>query len=270
MAKHRYKMGQVNDVKFINGSVSLSKVNLNVYAFQTDDILIDTGAEKLIDGFMPFFKSEPLEKVIITHAHEDHTGGAHYLEKELGLPIYMHERFIAREQEKAKYPTYRKLFWGKRKPFTAHPMPSTFTSKNGKWRSIYTPGHATDHYAYLNESTGQLFSGDLFVHPHTKLILRDESTPVMIQSLKKILTYDFEEMFCCHAGHIKNGKKAFQKKLDYLEEFEGKVLDLYQKGDDVKVINKKLFPKKYPIQYFSFGEWGTKHMITSILHYHHK
>lgn len=64
---------------------------------------------------------------------------------------------------------------------------------------------------YLNHNSGMLFSGDLFVTPKTKLVLREESVPVIIDSIKRLLQYDFGEVFCCHAGHVPDGKDMFRK-----------------------------------------------------------
>src|SRR5699024_12566035 len=88
---------------------------------------------------------------------------------------YMSE--IKREycMTKADYPLYRKIFWGKRKPFRAEPIGETFTSRNATWKVIKTPGHAIDHLAFLNKETGQLFTGDLYCQEKTKVILREES-----------------------------------------------------------------------------------------------
>src|SRR5699024_5545489 len=152
-----------------------------------------------------------------------------------------------------------------RKPFSAEPLGSSFESRTSSWKVIETPGHASDHVALINEQTGQLFSGDLYVHPETKLVLSNESVPQIISSIERLLTYEFGEMFCCHAGYVANGRKALSRKLDYLISVRDEVLHLANKGLTQRQIHKKLFPKRYPITFFSFGEWNSKHIISSIL-----
>lgn len=256
---------ECSNVRFVNGAVRLGSVKLNVYCFETDGVLIDTGSQSLMNEFKAFFAQADVDQVVVTHAHEDHTGNAHYLQSEYGLPIFMNEMAIEECAEKADYPLYRQLFWGRRRPFEARPIGESFESRSAEWTVIETPGHAKDHLSFLNNATGQLFSGDLYVHPKTKVILRDESIPTIINSLEQALTYDFEELFCCHAGYVKDGRNALEKKLAYLQELRENTLALRKKGYEVREIHARLFPKKYPITYFSFGEWNSIHIINSIV-----
>ena len=250
---------------------------MHVYSFYLDGILIDTGAKSLEREFLSFFKPLPIEQVVITHHHEDHTGNAHFLQNERNVPIYMHDKMIEYCSKPADYPLYRKVFWGNRPPFHAESIfkngsnsenQQMFSSKNYTWDVIETPGHAIDHIALLNRETGQLFSGDLFCQVKTKVVLKEESVPTIIRSIQKVLTYDFDEVFCCHAGFIKDGRSAFKRKLEYLLDLQGQVLDLYNKGMTPKEIQKTVFPKKYPITLVSFGEWESINIIHSIIQEH--
>lgn len=86
-----------------------------------------------------------------------------------------------------------------------------------------------------------------------------------MESIRKLLTYDFGSMFCCHAGYIQNGKKALEEKLDYLENLSGEVKELHKQGQSIEEINENLFPKKFPIISISEGEWDSLHIVSSIV-----
>ncbi|GIN91917.1 hypothetical protein J22TS1_29680 [Siminovitchia terrae] len=262
--KKNFKSELVNGVQMGNGTLSFQNIKLNVHCFFIDGVLIDTGAKSLERYFKPFFQQLEIDKVVITHFHEDHTGCASYLQK-LQLPIFMDDMMIEHCRKKAAYPIYRQLFWGRRGPFQAEPISETFYSRNGTWRVIKTPGHAIDHLAFLNHSTGQLFTGDLYCQEKTKVILREEDVPMIIESIKKVITYDFDEVFCSHAGYLNNGRSALKQKLEYLLELQGNILKLYDEGKSPEEINNLLFPKKYPITHFSSGEWDSIHIINSII-----
>lgn len=255
----------MNGVQMGNASIALKGVKLNVHCFSIDGVLIDAGAKSLEKEFHPFFQQLDIDQVLITHFHEDHTGCAAYLQDEMKLPLFMNEMKIEYCMKKADYPLYRQLFWGKRKPFRAEPIGEIVTSRNATWKVIETPGHAVDHLAFLNAETGQLFTGDLYCQERTKVVLREENIPTIIESLKKILTYNFDDVFCSHAGYLKDGRTALKRKLDYLLDVQGEVIKLYDEGKTAEQINATLFPKKYPITRFSSGEWNSIHIVISIL-----
>jgi endoribonuclease LACTB2 len=270
LVKKSFQQQTIGSVQIGNGTVALQGVKLNVYCFVVDGVLIDTGAKSLEKEFKPFFKQQDIDQVVITHFHEDHTGGAAFLQKELQLPIYMNDRMLDYCKKKADYPLYRKLFWGKRKPFQAKEIGKTFSSRHATWDVIETPGHAIDHLTFLNRETGQLFTGDLYCQEKTKVVLREESVPTTIASLQNVLTYDFGEVFCCHAGYLEDGRAALQKKLEHLLSLQGKIIKFYEDGMSPIQISKTLFPNKYPIILFSSGEWDSLHIINSILEDHIK
>ncbi|WP_010530164.1 MBL fold metallo-hydrolase [Lentibacillus jeotgali] len=236
-----------------------------VYVFLADGMLIDTGAKHLEEDLIPYYENHSIDFVALTHSHEDHTGTASWLQENQNLPIYIHPKGIGTCRENCPYPKYRQHAWGVRKPFEARAMNRILHSRHHEWKVIDTPGHAHDHVSLLNEKTGRLFSGDLFVSPKTKVIMDSESIPVTMESIRKILAYDFESMFCCHAGYIPNGQEMLKQKLDYLENVSEDAKQLYHEGFSVAEINQKLFPKKYPITEISGGEWDSVHIVSSIL-----
>ncbi len=263
--KKKAVTGEKNGVSYINGEVGWHNFSLNVYSYLIDGILIDTGAYSLHKYFKAFIDEADFDQVMITHHHEDHTGNAAYIEKTKKVPIFLNNHSIDYCTKRANYPLYRKVFWGNRKPFQAEAMPDTFKSRTATWDVIDTPGHAFDHKAFLNRDTGQLFTGDLFVIERTKVILTEESIPTIIQSLEKVLTYDFQEVFCQHAGYVSDGREKLTRKREYLLSIQHDVVTMYQQGYTIYEICQKLFPKKYPIIKLSRGEWDSKNIVTSIL-----
>ncbi|MBU9723356.1 MULTISPECIES: MBL fold metallo-hydrolase [Bacillaceae] len=263
--KKSFTKKTVNGVQMGNGTIASRFFKLNVYSFFIDGVLLDTGAKSLEKFFKLYFNALDIEKVMLTHFHEDHTGGVAYLQKKRGLPIFMNETMIEPCRKMADYPLYRQVFWGRRRPFQATPIRDSFESQNATWLVLHTPGHAVDHHAYLNQETGQLFTGDLYCQDRTKVALREESIPDIIASLEKVLSYDFEDVFCCHAGFVKNGRVALNRKLNYLQDLQGKIVKLHEEGKSPREINTILFPKKYPVTFFSGGDWDSLNIVHSIL-----
>lgn len=254
-----------NGVTAVKGTVGLADRSMNVYLFLVDGMLIDTGAQSLQQELVPFFQSHDFDVVALTHSHEDHTGTAPWIVRNKQVPVYIHPMSIETCAKPGDYPEYRQMVWGVREGFPALPIEDTIQSRQFTWQAIHTPGHSDDHLVFLNKDTGILFSGDLFVTPKTKLIMRQESVPKTISSLKTVLQYDFQEMFCCHAGHIPDGKKLMQMKLDYLENLCGEVLHLDRQGWTIQKITERLFPQQYELITVSRNEWDSKHIVRSIV-----
>lgn len=254
-----------HDVVCVKGTVGSPKANLDIYVFLVDGMLVDTGPSSLLNEYIAFFEKSSFNQVALTHVHEDHTGGAAWIEKNKSVPLYIHSDSIAEASKKGEYPMYRQLVWGQREPFTALPIADQIQSDNYSWRVLSTPGHADDHLSLLNKETGVLFSGDLFVTPKPKMMLSWESVPTIISSINSLLSYDFGPMFCSHAGFIEDGKKMLKMKLEYLENIAGEILFLHERGLPVKEIDQKLFPVKHPLVHFSNGEWDSKHIISSVI-----
>lgn len=236
-----------------------------VFVYWVDGMLIDTGAEKMQESLIPFYKKYGFDRVVLTHNHEDHTGTAAWIEEHLQKPIFVHPNGVALCRLPGDYPRYRQQTWGGRKAFSPLPLPEIVHSRHQTWKVIYTPGHASDHTAFYNEATGQLFSGDLFVSPKTKVMMATESVPMIMDSLKKLLATDFRSLYCSHAGYFPNGRDMLQAKLKNLESLAEATIDLAQKGFSALEIRDRLLPGAYPIIAFSEREWDSLHVIESIL-----
>ncbi|WP_156289643.1 MBL fold metallo-hydrolase [Oceanobacillus salinisoli] len=254
------------NVTCVEAKVALPSQNgIKVYVYLVDGMLVDTGPENLQKEFIPFFEENEFGFVILTHSHEDHSGNAQWIQQKLNKPIYVYEKGISVCQQSVPYGEYRKISWGNREKFSPLPLQNTIQSNHQEWEVIYTPGHASDHISIYDKLNGRMFTGDLFVSTKTKVIMRYESIPMIMKSIKKLLTYDFGAMFCSHSGYFKEGKKLLKQKLDFLEEVYDEVEKLYRKGYTISEMRNKLYPKQYPVIELSDGEINSLHIITFII-----
>lgn len=236
-----------------------------VYLFLVDGILIDTGAQVLEAELRDFYPTQRFNQIVLTHGHEDHVGTAALLSETTKAPIYLHPNGIEACQRPADYLPYRQVTWGLRRPFRAQPLGSVIDSGNSHWDVIETPGHADDHVVLHNPTTGTLFSGDLYLAPKAKVMMPTESVPVQMDSLRKMLTLEFDHLFCSHAGYVENGKAMIARKLEFFEDLSGEVLSLHERGLSVEEIDATIFPHKPSIVRISQGEYDSVHMIRSVV-----
>lgn len=258
------KISEHHGVVCSGATVKLFGTKLDVFSYLADGILVDTGPSRFAREFTEFFKSRPVSHVVLTHHHEDHSGNAAWLEQQ-GVPVYTHPGAIDICREPARLPLYRHFFWGGREKFSPLPVPGNLEGKKEAWQVIEAPGHTSDHVVLYSPALGALFTGDLFVIPKTRLLLRSESIPEIIRSLRVMLTKDFRFLYCGHAGAVENGREMIKMKLEYLENLTGEVLELYRRGLSVRDINRRIFSKTLLLTYISGKEWSSEHIVRSII-----
>jgi len=240
-------------------------MEIPIHVYLLDDILVDTGSSSVAKDFIKFYQTKKINRVALTHVHEDHSGNAAWLHENFNASIYLHENDIPEASKNSNIPFYRKIIWGNRKAFPAIAMPDFLESKNYKLDVIKTPGHTSNHLAFHEKNKGWLFTGDAYVGIKQKVALTSENISDAIQSIKKMLQLDFDTIFCAHSGINENGKEKLKKKLDYFENIQAQVKTLKEKGVTLKKINKIIFPKKDLWEILSRKEWSSYQIISTII-----
>lgn len=240
-------------------------ITLKASIYFIDGLLIDTGTIRKKKQLIPIFNAWDIDKVLLTHHHEDHSGLAYWLESEKKVPIYSHKLGVQKGTINSRLPFYRRVFWGPKKSYNPLETDETFSTKQYTWEVIHTPGHAKDHIALYNKEKGWLFGGDLYVQRRPKSMFSFESVPHLIQSLEKVLTYDFTTYICSHVGVIPNGYEVIAEKLSYLYFIQKKVLTLHKQGLSAVDIRKQLLPEHHLLHYLSFFDNSPIHLIRSII-----
>ncbi|MDQ0339745.1 glyoxylase-like metal-dependent hydrolase (beta-lactamase superfamily II) [Caldalkalibacillus uzonensis] len=257
------KISQHGDV--VQGQLFHKRFPLTVSFFLIDGLLVDTGAPILKQTLKDYFKAESIAQVVLTHHHEDHSGCAGWLKRAKQVPVYMHPQTKRILEAPPSIPMYRKLAWGQMEAVQGVEVGNELETDRFKFKVIDTPGHCQDHISLLEPNHGILFSGDLFVSKVIKYSLRDESVKQMLDSINTLLTYDFEEVYCAHAGRVKNGYQAFREKKAYLEELIEQVLDYYRQGMSIQEIKEKINPKPDWNHYLTMGEFSSYNMVKHII-----
>jgi glyoxylase-like metal-dependent hydrolase (beta-lactamase superfamily II) len=239
--KKHFSKTHFGDVSGYNSGVSLSGPPLmTAWCYLIDGVMIDTGIRHLRPAILGCVKQDKPDLMLITHYHEDHSGNAGAIRSASGIPAYGHPLTVKKLSSPFKIRPYQHLMWGKSDPVDLAVHPVALDAGRCRFRPIHTPGHSKDHTVYLEENRGYLFSGDLFLGERIKFFRADEHLGDQLSSLKTILTFDFDSLFCAHRPQMKNGKQAIRQKLDYLENFYGSVRDLKSEGNGLNEIIRQL------------------------------
>lgn len=262
---HQFDFEGIQGFKF--GYHPFGQPNLFVHVYYIDGLLIDTGQQRMAKEVFEKLKGLPVEQMFITHHHEDHSGNIDRLARHFDCPVYSSS--LCRKMMKAPpaISPAQKVFWGDR------PACDLLQTKEGlletqrfQFQLIPIPGHAPDMLALYEPNKGWMFSADLFVYHYILYFLAPESTWDQIESIRRILTYDFEILLCSHNPQFKMGQEGLRKKLQYLEDFYGAVANEYHKGYSAKEIFRRLALKeKWFIKMFSLGSMSRLNMVKSVI-----
>jgi glyoxylase-like metal-dependent hydrolase (beta-lactamase superfamily II) len=246
------------------GYSPFGKPYMTVYCYYLDGLLIDTAQRNCEKLVLETFQNKPIEQIALTHWHEDHTGNLSTLATAHHAKVLAHPITQEKLRKGFKIHPYEKFLFGKIKPFHGQLLDNqAFIETNSyKLVPIFTPGHSEDHTVFLEKNNGWLFAGDLWVGVKIRVFRKDEKFWQQVESFKKVLEYDFDVLFCGHNPRLKNGKELLEQKLQYFEDFGGKVLVFHQKGLTNKEIIKALERKESLLikALFSF-DVSLEHMI---------
>jgi len=258
-----------NDVHYYRFSIySLGSNIQTVYAFIIDDLLIDTAQRFNRENVLKVALEHQIKKIAITHHHEDHTGNVGYLMQTLQADAYAHPICVKILKRGYKMSPLSKMISGSVDKALLHPISEgeQIDTKNYTILPIYTPGHCDDHYCYYEKNKGWLFSGDLYVADKIKYFVSNESVYTQIESIKKLLTLDFDSLFCAHNPKVENGKIRLNNKLQFFEDFVGKVEQHYQQGKRSKEILALMNMKEnYYYKVITAGSFTSENMVKSVI-----
>ena len=139
-------------------------------AYELDGLIVDPGPASCLDALLEGLEDEP-RAILLTHVHLDHAGATGSLVRRFPrLRVYVHEVGAPHLVDPARLlRSARRLYgddlerlWGE---VLAVPVANIVALGGGEriegFRVAYTPGHASHHVAYLHESSGDAFVGDV-------------------------------------------------------------------------------------------------------------
>ena len=234
--------------------------------YLVDGLLVDTGLHHSRSALLQALRLQPPQQLVLTHHHEDHSGNAELLRRQFGIPAYAHSLCVERLQQRVKMLPYRHLIWGRAPRPQLQILGTTVETEHHRFKVLSTPGHCRDHVVFIEPEQGWLFSGDLYLGQHIKYFRANEDMTTMIASIKEVLHFDFEQIFCAHRPVFKGGYKALASKLDYLENLRGEVALMLQQGLNERAIFARFKGREqWRVRVLTFGDASMKHMLRAAI-----
>lgn len=210
---------------------------INSFFFIEEDgsvTLVDTGiksAPKKIIAAIKSLNKDPkdIRKILFTHSHDDHVGGAAKVIEIVGSPeIFAHESEIKYLESGTNPPRDLSHFAGlffRFMPEVKYPPIKVnnvlhdrqILNIGGGLEVIHTPGHTPGHVSFLHKPSGVLITGDSVFNFGFKLAWSlsafctdfDQSR----ETAKKFLDLEFETAAFTHGPHIQKGGKGALKEF---------------------------------------------------------
>jgi hydroxyacylglutathione hydrolase len=102
------------------------------------------------------------DRLVLTHRHYDHSGGAATLARELGAEVFIHEAGVAAMAGGDAEESGAWLFGGELERVDASPLREGDVVDTGavRWEVLHTPGHSPDAIALWDAEAKALVPGD--------------------------------------------------------------------------------------------------------------
>lgn len=176
-------------------------------------VLVDAGAGFMAKGILKFLdqlSAGPLQRILLTHGHSDHTGSLEKIRSKHHVPVLAHELEIPYMEGNLLYPGRKKLEYNV-PPGTAQPLSADKAGgleQVGSLIPYLTPGHSPGHTVYYHEQDDVLLAGDLFtskkgrLRPPMRMFTADMAEAV--RSAGIIRTLKPAQLAVCHGKIVSN------------------------------------------------------------------
>jgi glyoxylase-like metal-dependent hydrolase (beta-lactamase superfamily II) len=183
-------------------------------------VVIDValGEDSNLDGIIEQVEAmgaKKIEKILLTHIHSDHCGGALALRKRCGAKLGIHRsRKGYLGGEDFQYDDNDRIAFG-----------------GGELNVLHTPGHESGHCCFYESSDKVLFSGDNILGYGTAVIHPpDGNMTDYLKSLERLLGFDISLILPGHGPLIGKAEAKIREYIKHRLEREQQVIAALRQG----------------------------------------
>jgi glyoxylase-like metal-dependent hydrolase (beta-lactamase superfamily II) len=183
-------------------------------------VVIDVAlsADSNMDGIIEQAEAmgaKKIEKILLTHIHSDHCGGALALRKRCGAKLGIHRsRAGYLGGEDFQYGDNDRIAFG-----------------GGELQVLHTPGHESGHCCFYESGDKVLFSGDNILGYGTAVIRPpDGNMTDYLQSLERLLEFNISLILPGHGPLIGKPEAKIKEYIEHRRLRERQVIDALRKG----------------------------------------
>jgi len=193
----------------------------NQYVVGKESVLVidvALGEDSNLDGIIEQVEAmggKRIEKILLTHIHSDHCGGALALRKRCGAKLGIHRsRAGYLGGEDFQYDDNDRIGFG-----------------GGELQVLHTPGHESGHCCFYEAGDKVLFSGDNILGYGTAVIRPpDGNMTDYLQSLERLLGFDISLILPGHGPLVGKPEAKIKEYIEHRMLREKQVLDALRRG----------------------------------------
>jgi glyoxylase-like metal-dependent hydrolase (beta-lactamase superfamily II) len=230
-------------IEVLPGLVWVTAPNASPYTFTgTNSFIIGTTSVAVLDpgpddathraALIAAIAGRPVEAIILTHTHKDHSAGAPALKRATGAPFWF--AGLHRLSRPLRPFEINALAggcdWGI-KPDRTLADGEAFSAGGMGLVAIATPGHCANHMAYGLAGTPTLLTGDHIMGWNSTLVaVPDGSMRDYLASLEKVLALPYTHYVPAHGGPIPDGPVYARSLLAHRKLRNKQVIDAVNAG----------------------------------------
>lgn len=243
-------------------------------AYWVDGLLIDTGPRFATRALLNALRNLHVDQVVITHAHEDQTGGlVAVLQQYPKATIYAAARSLPSLADPTRIvlPFYRRLVWGQPQPCrvarSLDTVNNLIRTPNYSFRAVETPGHTPDHIALFEPHQRWLFSGDVFSYSQNNAWAAEADLFGVICSLRTLADLRPERLFPSDGRISRTPLPELHGKIGQLLQLTREVAQLDALGLSKDEIVLRLFHKEPPLHFWTLGYYSAANLVDACRSY---
>lgn len=160
--------------------------------------------------------------ILATHHHPDHIGGAAFLSRELGLPVWAHAETASRIEDDVE--VTRRLVDGEELVLAG--------PRDERWKVLHTPGHAPGHVCLFETRSKTAIVGDMVASVGTILIAPgDGDMAVYLAQLDRLAALDASVALPAHGDPIDAPTALFRHYIKHRLLREEKIVGVLAKHE---------------------------------------
>lgn len=188
-------------------------------------ILFDAGYPECVPGMLSWVESragDALQKLVLTHHHFDHSGGAEAVCERFGVPAYAH-------------PLEMRLLEEEQPGLPVSPIREGEFVELGEMRleTIFTPGHSPGHLSFWWEEERVLLGGDNILLPSTTAVTAPRGNlGDYLESLEKVRRLAPRLIYPGHGPVIEDPIGRIDELIEHRKMRDTQYLEALEAGHD--------------------------------------